>query len=154
MALLVSNRVLLSDIGKKLTSKNRNKQELNWYTGGIYLCTHFLNHGRIAGEIEEECKRRKIPFKTIFVKERPVVKGVVTERDGGPYDYEVRKVAIPQSPETTALEKKELVDWAITTFNTGLKLYCNAVWIQPSCEVDPKDVDEKSGIETHWVKFL
>ena len=150
----MSSRVLLSDIGKNLTSQNRNKQELNWYTGGIYLCTHFLNHGRIADKIEEECKRRKIPFKTIFVKEQPVVKGVVTERDGGPYPYEVRKVAIPQSPETTALEKKELADWAITTFNTGLKLYCHAVWIQPSCEVDPIDVDEKSGIVTHRVKYL
>ena len=158
MALSLSNRILLSRTGMKMTSKNRNKQELNWYTGGIYLCTHFLNHGRIAGEIEEECKRRKIPFKTILVKERPVVKGVVTERDGGPYDYEVRKVAIPQSPETTALEKKKLADWAVTTFNTkpgsGPISYTRAVWIQPSCDVDPKDVDEKSGVETHWVKFL
>ena len=154
MELILSNRILLSHTGKKMTSKNRNKQELKWYTGKIYLCTHFLNHGRIADEIEEECKRRKIPFKTIFVKEQPVVKGVVTGRDGGPYPYEVRKVVIPQSPETTELEKKQLVDWTITTFNTGLKLYCNAVWIQPSCEVDPIDVDDKSGIVTHRVKYL
>ena len=84
-------------------------------------------------------------------------KGVVTGRDGGPYPYEVRKVAIPQSPETTALEKKQLVDWAVTTFNpkpgSGPISYIHAVWIQPSSDVDPINVDDKSGIETHRVKF-
>ena len=136
-----------------MTSKNRNKQELSWYTGGIYLCSHFLNHGRIADKIEEECKRRNIPFKSILAKERAVTDGVVSERSGT-YAYDVRKVAIPQSPETTALERKELADWAITTINTELQPYTHAVWIQPWCDVDPKEVDDKSGIEMHWVKFL
>ena len=153
MAHSLSNRILLSHTGMKMTAHNRNKQELNWYTEGIYLCTHFLNGSRIADKIEEECKRRKIPFKSILVKERPVVRGDVTESNGGTFDYDIRKVAIPQSPETTALEKKQLVDWAVTTFNTGLSLYSHAVWIQPSSDVDPKDVDDKSGIETHWVEF-
>ena len=149
----VTSRVLLSPTGGKMTSKNRNKQELSWYTGEIYLCSHFLNHGRIADKIEEECKRRNIPFKSILAKERAVTDGVVSEHSGI-YDYDVRKVAIPQSPETTALERKELADWAITTINTKLQPYTHAVWIQPWCDVDPKEVDDKSGIEMHWVKYL
>ena len=149
----VTCRILLSPTGGKMTSQNRNKQELSWYDGGIYLCAHFLNHGRIADKIEEECKRRNIPFKSILAKERAVTDGVVSEHSGT-YDYDVRKVAIPPSPETTTLERKELADWAITTINTGLKPYTHAVWIQPWCDVDPKEVDDKSGIEMHWVKYL
>ena len=159
----VTCRILLSPTGGKMTSKNRNKQELSWYTGGIYLCSHFLNHGRIADKIEEECKRRNIPFKSILAKERAVTDGVVSEHSGL-YDYDVRKVAIPQSPETTALERKELADWAITTINlkpgrvpgsyVDPVCYTKAVWIQPWCDVDPKEVDDKSGIEMHWVKYL
>ena len=86
-----------------------------------------------------------------------MVGGIVSESNGGTFD-DIRKVAIPQSPETTALEKKQLVDWAVTTFNakpgSDPVSYIHAVWIQPSGDVDPKDVDDKSGIETHWVKFL
>ena len=146
----LSLNILLSRTGKKMTAYDRNKQELNWYTGGIYFCTHFLNGGRIAGKIEEECKRRKIPFKTILVKERSEGLGDTTE------PWNIQKVAIP--PETTALEKKQLADWAVTTFNPnpGLrryKSYTRVVWIQPSSDVDPKDIDDESGIETHWVKF-
>ena len=140
----------------KMTAYDRNKQELNWYTGGIYFCTHFLNGGRIAGKIEEECKRRKIPFKSILVKERSAALGDTAESDDETWN--IQKVAIPQSPETTALEKKQLADWAVTTFNPnpGLrrhKSYTRVVWIQPSSDVDTKDVDDESGIETHWVKF-
>ena len=160
----VTSRVLLSPTGRKMTSKNRNKQELSLYDGGIYLSSHFLNHGRIADKIEEECKRRNIPFKSIFAMERAVTDGVVSESHGRTHPYDVRKVAIPPSPEVTALEKKELADWAITTFNhkpgwvPGSYIdpvcYTRAVWIQPSCDVDVKEVDDKSGIEMHWVKYL
>ena len=135
-----------------MTAHNRNKQELIWYTGGIYLCTHFLNGGRITDKIEEECKKRKIPFKTILVKERPKALGDTTEWDDKPWN--IQKVVIP--PETTALEKKQLADWAVTTFNTNpgsrpYVSYTRAVWIQPSSDVDVKNVDDESGIETHWV---
>ena len=149
----LSCKMLLSRRGIKMTARDRNKQELNWYTEGIYLCTHFLNGGRIAGEIEEECKKRKIPFKSILVKERSAAIGDTAESDDETWN--IQKVAIPQSPETTALEKKQLADWAVTTFNTnpGLKHYSKAVWIQPSSDVDAKDVDDESGIETHRVKF-
>ena len=158
MARLLSNTILLSKTAMYMTTLDRNKQELSWYAGGIYLCTHFPNGGHIADEIEAECKRRKIPFKSILVKERSVARGDASESVDEIFDYDIRKVAIPQSPETTALEKKQMADWAVTTFNNnpGLwayKSYSYAVWIQPSSDVGPKEVDDEFGIETHWVEF-
>ena len=152
--------LLLSDTAMNMTTGNKTIQELNWYAGGIYLCTHFPNGCHIADEIEEECKRRKIPYKSILVKERSVARGDASESVDEIFDYDIRKVAIPQSPETTALEKKQLADWAVTTFNDkeelkwAYKSYSYAVWIQPSSDVmNADEVDNEFGLETHWVEF-
>ena len=147
----LSCTMLSSRTGRKMSARDRTKQELNWYTGGIYFCTHFLNGGRLAGEIEKECKRRKISFKSILVKERSEGLGDADENR----TWNIQKVAIPQGPETTALEKKQLADWVINRINAkpGIRPYYKTVWIQPSSDVDVTDVDYESGIETHWVKF-
>ena len=151
----LSNTILLSKTAMYMTTLDRNKQELSWYDGGIYLCTHFPTGGHIADEIEAECERRKIPFKSILVKDRSVARGDASESVD--FDYDIRKVAI-QSPKTTVLEKKQLADWAVTTFNTNpgpwvYKTYSHAVWIQPTSDVRPKEVDDEFGLETHWVEF-
>ena len=151
----VTNRMLYSPTSKKMFFRNRGKQDPSWYTGGIYFCTHYLNNGRIAAKIEEECERRNIPFKPILAKERALVDGVVSEDHGRPHPYDARKVFIPQSPEVTELKMIELADWVLTTINTEKnRWYTKSVWIQRSCDVDVKEVDDKTGIELHWVKFL
>ena len=152
--------LLLSTAAMNMSTVDRTNQELNWYTGGIYLCAHYPNGCHIANEIEAECKRRKIPYKSILVKERSVARGDASESVDEIFDHDIRKVAIPQSPETTALEKKQLADWAVTTFNDKEELkWCYkpcsyAVWIQPSSDVmNPDEVDDEFGLETHWVEF-
>ena len=146
--------LLLSTAAMNMSTVNRTIQELSWYDGGIYLCTHFPKGCHIADEIEAECERRKIPFKSILVKELSVVKGEASECA----NYDIRKVAI-RSPETTALEKKQLADWAVTTFDDKEELKwaykpCSyAVWIQPSSDVTTDEVDDYFGLETHWVEF-
>ena len=147
----LSLSTLNSRTGRKMGAIDRTKQELNWYAGGIYFCTHFLNGGRLAGEIEKECKRRKIFFKTILVKDRCEGLGDADEDR----TWSIQKVTIPEGPETTALEKKQLADWVINRIHAkpGIKPYYKTVWIQRSCDVNVTDVDCESGIETHWVNF-
>ena len=142
---------------------NRTRQELNWYEESFYLCTTEFH---MARKIEEECRRRVIDYEFLFVRERSkdkrkeVSEGVMSKSQkydiypGVDFNYHMLKIKV-NTGKTTALERKELADWAITTFNANLEAdFCDDldhyyVWIQPS-----KDVQVTSlGEEHHYLKY-
>ena len=149
--------VQLSNAAMRMSTVDRTKQELNWYDGGIYLCTIDF---RIVDKIEAECQRRKIDYNSISVKELSMAKDEVSE-GVVMSDYGIHKIGIHMSWKTTALEKKQLADWAVTTFNDKegpiwpRDPISYNVWIQPSCDVmNPITMTEEEynlGLETHWV---
>ena len=153
----------------RMSTYDRTNQELKWYEEPIYLCT---TGGNQLEEIEAECRRRKMSYEVIFVNEQSKDKRKVLSRgvanDDKKYDkyavfeyqYHILKIKL-HAWKTTALERKQLADWAITTFNyTEPKfpddLICYAVWIQPRSDVimiEPSTciagyVDDR---EIHWV---
>ena len=152
--------VQLSNAAIRMSTVDRTKQELNWYDGGIYLCTNAFRSFRIAAQIEAECKRRNIKYKSFSVKELSMARGDVSN-GVVMSDYNIYKIGIHRSWETTALEKKQLADWAVTTFNNKEGPLCPHdpisynVWIQPSSDVmNPITMTEAEydlGLETHWV---
>ena len=143
----------------RMSTLDRTKQELNLYDGGIYLCT---TNPRIARKIEEECQRRKIDYKSVCVQERSTDKRKVCSLaiECIPR-YGIHKIGIHMSWKTTALEKKQLADWAVTTFNDKEGPLCPHdpisydVWIQPSSDVmnpiTKSEEEYEQGHETHWV---
>ena len=143
----------LSKAVMRMSTYDRTNQELSWYDKPIYLCT---TGWYAANRIKEECQRRKIPYKSIFVKERSTDKrkklsqGVIS-------DYHMFKIGIHMA---SGLERKQMADWAITVFNHGEPelphdLISYGVWIQPSSDVmNPITKTEEEynlGLETHWV---
>ena len=155
---------------------NRTKQKLKWYTGGIYLCTQICD---IADKIEAECKRRNIKYTSVWARDLLADENY-TSIEIAMTGYNIYKIYISKSLEATglnkklhagycvpALKKKQLADWAVTTFNgegeieepTCLDRYSDSynVWIQPSSDVmNPltstlEEIEE--GVETHWIKF-
>ena len=75
------------------------------------------------------------------------------------FNYHVLKIKL-STWKTTALERKQMADWAITTFNYGEPkfpddLISYGVWIQPVREVNMVETaclgDYEEGHETHWV---
>ena len=165
--------VQLSNAAIRMSTVDRTKQELNWYTGGIYLCTQICD---VADKIEAECKRRKIDYTSVWARELLAGKNY-TSCDLAMGGYNIYKIYISKSLETTgldkklhagcgvpALKKKQLTDWAVTTFNDKeepiwLDRYSDSynVWIQPSSDVmNPITMTEEEyeeGHETHWIEF-
>ena len=136
----------------RMSTYDRTNQELNWYDKAIYLCTTIF---RIADKTEAECQRRKIPYKSISVKERSTDKRKVCKVSG----YGVYKIRLCYWT-ISGLEKKQMADWAITVFNHGEpklphEIVSYRVWIQPSSDVmNPITKSEEEydlGLETHWV---
>ena len=137
----------------RMSTYDRTNQKLIWYDEGIYLCT---TGWYAANRIKEECRRRKIHYKSIFVKERSTDKRKVLSQ-GVISDYHVFKIGIHVA---SGLEKKQMPDWAITVFNHGEPVLPHdivsyGVWIQPSRDVmSPITTSEEEynlGLETHWV---
>ena len=148
---------------------DRTNQELKWYNEPIYLCT---TEWHMNDEIEAECKRRKIPYEGFFVKERSTDKDKVQSQGTINYDqeyngyderfdYHMYKIKLGNW-KTSGLEKKQMADWAITTFNDKEgpifpeDLISYGVWIQPSREVsvDRDSYDEDGlprSLTVHWV---
>ena len=143
----------LSKAVMRMSTYDRTNQELIWYDKPIYLCT---TERHMARKIEAECQRRKIHYESIFVKERSTDKRKVLSQ-GVISDYHMYKIGIHMA---SGLERKQMADWAITTFNYGEPLLPHdivsyGVWIQPSREVmSPITMSEEEynlGLETHWV---
>ena len=174
--------VLISDEAMCMSRYNRTKQKLKWYTDGINLCTQIRD---IADKIEAECKRRKIDYTSVLARELLADKDY-TSFDLAMVDYNIYKICISGSLESLeaydkkvqklhapycvpALKKKQLADWAVTTFNCDgeieepmiLDRYSTAynVWIQPSSDVQyplshSRTIEElEEEVETHWVEF-
>ena len=145
----------LSKAAIRMSMYDRTSQELNWYDKAIYLCT---TEWHIAQKIEEECRRRKIHYKSISVKELSTDKGDVSE-GVVMCDYGVYKIAIWMASE---LERKQMADWAITTFNFEEMLLppydirAYDVWIHPSDDImwpiTKSEEEYNLGLETHWFK--
>ena len=159
----------LSKAVMRMSTYDRTNQELKWYEEPFYLCT---TGGYTLEEIKAECRRRKIDCEHFYVNEQSKDKRKVLSRgvvnDDQKYDkyavfeyqYHVLKIKL-RTWKTTALERKQLADWAITTFNYGEPVFPDdlisyGVWIQPVSEVimvEPTTciagyVDDR---ETHWV---
>ena len=144
----------LSKAVMRMSTYDRTNQELKWYDEPIYLCTTEWN---INDKIEAECQRRKIPYKGLFVKERSTDKRKVLSK-GALSDYHMFKIGIHMA---SGLERKQMADWAITTFNDEEgpifpdDLFSYPVWIQPSRDVmSPITKSEEEynlGLETYWV---
>ena len=155
-----------------MSTYNRKNQILNWYTDGIYLCTEICG---IADEIEAECKRRNLSYSRVWTRELLVGKEY-SSLDLSLMGHDICKIGIAESLEAfdkklqklhapycvPALKKKQLADWAVTTFNMFGDLegrYSDAysVWIQPSSDVQlarGSSLEEiEEGVETQWVKF-
>ena len=161
----------LSKAVMRMSTYNRTSQELNWYEEPFYLCT---TECHMANSIKAECRRRKIDYEYFYVKERSKDKrkvlseGVINDdQEYSKYppdecfDYHVLKIKLG-TWKTTALERKQMADWAITTFNANLEmdfpddLINYYVWIQPSREVsvdrDSYDMDGMPrSLTVHWV---
>ena len=164
----------LSKAVMRMSTYDRTNQELDWYEEPIYLCTTEWN---MAEKIGAECRRRKIPFykdENLFCvyerskdKRKVPSEGVINDRQK--YDkypderlnYYVLKIKL-DTWKTTTLERKQLADWAITTFNDEEgpifpdDLISYGVWVQPSGEVtvDRDSYDEDGMLRTsaeHWV---
>ena len=165
--------VQISDNAMNMSWPDRTKQELSWYTGEINICT---NDCTVAGEIEAECKHHNIVYDSVWTRELRVGREY-SHLDLSTIPYDIYKISIPMSLEADnnpevqkylpgcyvpALKKKQLADWAVTTFNgeeTPLwphisDSYC--VWIQPSSDVELFRgcyLEEEDDVETQWVKF-
>ena len=161
----------LSKAVMRMSTYDRTNQELNWYEQSFYLCT---TNCHMARKIEAECRRRKIDCEDILCvvemskdKRKELSEGVINHRQK--YDkypderlaYHVLKIRV-RTWKTTALERKQLADWAITTFNFKEMLLpaddimAYGVWIQPSKEVsvdhDSYNMDGTPGSTAyHWV---
>ena len=156
-----------------MSTYDRTNQELNWYEEPFYLCT---TECHIAAKIEEECRRRKINYEYLYVREmskdkrKEVSESVISEiqkYDKYPdesFNYHMLKIQV-NTWKTTALERKQMADWAITTFNATLEmdfpddLINYFVWIQPSREVsvdrDSYDLDGMPRpLTLHWVRDM
>ena len=141
----------LSKAVMRMSTYKRDNQKQKWYDKPIYICT---TEPHIGDQIEDECRRRKIHHKcTPFVTERSTNKNKV--RSEGYEDY-IYKIAIYD----TGLTRKQLADWAITTFNNDAPLFLPDdilsynVWIQPRREVAPIILSEEDYYlkqEIHWV---
>ena len=141
----------LSNAVMRMSTYKRDNQKQKWYDEPIYICT---TEPHIGDQIEDKCRRRKIHHKcTPFVTERSTNKNKV--RSEGYEDY-IYKIAIYD----TGLTRKQLADWAITTFNNDAPLFLPDdilsynVWIQPRREVAPIILSEEDYYlkqETHWV---
>ena len=143
----------LSKAVMRMSTYDRTSQELKWYDEAIYLCT---TEWHMNDKIQAECQRRKIPYEAIFVKERSTDKRKVLSQ-GALSDYHMFKIGIHMA---SGLERKQMADWAITTFNYGepilpYDIVSYGVWIQPTREVmSPITMSEEEynlGLETHWV---
>ena len=143
----------LSKAVMRMSTYNRDNQKQKWYDEPIYICTteHY-----IGDQIKEECQRRKIRHKYIpFVTECSTNKNKVLSE--GCEGCDIYKFAIYD----TGLARKQLADWAITTFNNDAPLFLPddilsyPVWIQPTREVSSpiilSEEDYYLGRETHWV---
>ena len=161
----------LSKAVMRMSTYDRTNQELSWYDEPFYLCTTEWN---IAYKIKEECQRRKIPCEDLLCvvemskdKRKVLSEGVINhyqKYDKYPderFNYHVLKIKL-DTWKTTTLERKQMADWAITTFNNEEgpifpdDLISYGVWIQPSREVsvdrDSYDMDGMPRPTTvHWV---
>ena len=146
-----------------MSTRDRTNQELEWYEEPFYLCTV----GAYAAErIEEECRRRKIKYEVLYVKERSKDKSKVLTKARTNYicphrlfGFDVVKIEV-RTWKTTALQRKQLADWAVTLFNHREPKIPNdpisyGVWIQPLREVRDYETEHWEDIEqgyvTHWV---
>ena len=174
----------LSELARRMSDFNRKNQLLCWYTDEIYLCT---KNSAIAAQIETECKRRNLDYDSLLARERSRSSHYTAfELDTIPYS--IHKIYIHWSLEecdaklqelrtngyepimevwkghagccVPALKKKQLADWAITTFNRyaiaeGQNKNHYDVWIQPGKEVPHwLTMSDEYGKEvyTHWVE--
>ena len=155
----------LSKAVMRMSTYDRTNQELSWYDEPFYLCT---TEGHVVDKIEEECRRRKIACECFFVNERSKDKrkvlslGVVNNGQKYPnecFNYHVVKIKLG-TWKTTTLERKQMADWAITTFNYGEPTFPDdlisyGVWIQPLREVNMVEANcldaYEEGRVTHWV---
>ena len=145
----------LSKAVMRMSTYDRTNQELSWYDEPIYLCT---TEPHIARKIEAECQRRKIcHYKSVCVHERSTDKRKVPSlsiTSGG----DLCKVGIWMA---SGLERKQMADWAITTFNyeemvlPADDIMAYNVWIQPSDDImwpiTGSEEEYYLGRETHWV---
>ena len=142
----------LSRAAMHMSTYERDNQKQKWYDEPIYICT---TEPHIGDQIEDECRRRKIHHKcTPFVTERSTNKNKV--RSEGYENGYIYKIAIYD----TGLTRKQLADWAITTFNNEGMVFLPHdilsynVWIQPRREVSVGSRSEEDYYlkrETHWV---
>ena len=176
--------VPLSELAMCMSMFDRRNQLLCWYTDGIYLCTE---NSAIAAQIEAECKRRDLDYNSVLARE--MFRGPRhTPFEDAMIPYSIHKIYIYWSLEENdvkqqklrargitpameiwklhaaccvpALKKKQLADWAITTFNRyaiaeGQNKNHYDVWIQPSSEVPiiilKTEEEDENDVETHWV---
>ena len=123
----------LSKATVQMSKYVRDDQKQEWYDNEpIYI--YCINY-KIADEIRDECKRRKIkheyfPNVVEYRPRRSLTEAYVQSED-------MCKIEIRE----TGLKVRQLADWAITKFNnesTDLSLYnvlSYCVWIQPQREV-------------------
>ena len=175
----------LSELAMCMSDINRKNQLLPWYTDGIYLCT---KNTAIADEIETECKKRNLDYKSVLA--RDMSRSSPTKPfDHAMIPYNIHKIYIYWSLEeydarlqkvydagcdpmveiwkghaaccVPALKKKQLADWAITTFNRytiseGRNKNHYDVWIQPGKEVSVcigmTEEEDENDVRTHWVE--
>ena len=173
----------LSELAMYMSDFNRKNQLPCWYTDGIYLCTE---NSAIAAQIETECKRRNLDYDSVLVRE---MSRHYTSFERAMIPYSTHKIYIYWSLEecdarlqklrasgyepnmeiwkghaaccVSALKKKQLADWAITTFNRytiaeGRNKNHYDVWIQPGKEVPlykSMTLEElENEVYTHWVE--
>ena len=175
----------LTELAMCMSDFNRKNQLLCWYTDGIYLCT---KNDATAAQIETECERRNLDYDSVLARERSRSSHYTTF-EHATIPYSIHKIYIYWSLEecdaklqklrasgyeprvdiwkgytaccVPALKKKQLADWAITTFNRyaiaeGRNKNHYDVWIQPGKEVPNciTTISEEYGKEvyTHWVE--
>ena len=141
----------LSKATIQLSTYVRDNQKEEWYDEPIYICT---TECHIGDQIRDECRRRKIRHECFpCVVERSTNKMRSTGCEGYIYKIEI---------QDTGLKTKQLVDWAITTFNwkemvlPPYDVEAYFVWIQPRREVSVGtagyDMDgDYLGYSHHWV---
>ena len=143
----------LSQATMRMSTYKRDNQKLKWYDKPIYICT---TEHHIGDQIKDECRRRKIDYKcTPFVTERSTNKNKV--RSEGYQNGYIYKIGIYD----TGLTRKQMADWAITTFNFEETVFPDdilsyMVWIQPTREIENPVIlsEEEYNLNeaTHWVK--
>ena len=175
----------LSELAMCMSDLNRKYQLLCWYTDGIYLCTE---NAAIAAQIETECKRRNLDYDSVLARDMSRSYRY-TSFERAMIPYSIHKIYIYWSLEecdarlqklrasgcepimeiwkghaaccVPALKKKQLADWAITTFNRyteskGRDKAHYAVWIQPGKEVplyiSMTSEECENEVKTHWVE--